>query len=76
MSNTTGDFWRMMWETKSAAIIMLTELTEDEQVRRGRALGVVHDWYNMLCVVYTGDVCEILAWQWRGRAFCVWKVPS
>lgn len=32
MANTVGDFWRMIWETKSAAIVMLTELTENDQV--------------------------------------------
>lgn len=29
MSNTCGDFWRMVWEQKSAAIVMLTQLEED-----------------------------------------------
>ncbi len=38
MENTVADFWRMMWETKSAAIVMLTELTEDDKV------GVVRVW--------------------------------
>ena len=33
MSNTTGDFWKMIWEQKSAAIVMLTELEEDGKVR-------------------------------------------
>ena len=28
MENTIGDFWRMIWEQKSAAIVMLTELEE------------------------------------------------
>jgi protein tyrosine phosphatase len=32
MSNTTGDFWKMIWEQKSAAIVMLTELEEDGKV--------------------------------------------
>ena len=32
MENTTGDFWRMIWETKSAAIVMLTELVEGDKV--------------------------------------------
>ncbi len=33
MEETVKDFWRMIWETKSAAIVMLTELAEDGQVR-------------------------------------------
>ena len=28
----TGDFWKMIWEQKSAAIVMLTELEEDRKV--------------------------------------------
>ena len=32
MTNTIGDFWRMIWEQKSAAIVMLTELEEGGQV--------------------------------------------
>lgn len=35
MADTVADFWRMMWETKSAAVVMLTELTEGDQVREG-----------------------------------------
>ena len=32
MENTIGDFWRMIWEHKSAAIVMLTELEEGGKV--------------------------------------------
>ena len=32
MENTIGDFWRMIWEQKSAAIVMLTELEEGGKV--------------------------------------------
>ncbi|XP_064386192.1 receptor-type tyrosine-protein phosphatase F-like [Halichondria panicea] len=31
LTETVGDFWRMVWEQKSAAIIMLTQLEEDGQ---------------------------------------------
>ena len=33
MEDTVGDFWRMVWELKSAAIVMLTQLEEDGEVR-------------------------------------------
>ena len=33
MNNTCGDFWQMVWEQKSAAIVMLTQLEEDGTVR-------------------------------------------
>ena len=32
MKNTVGDFWKMMWEQKSTAIVMLTQLQEDGEV--------------------------------------------
>lgn len=35
LEKTVADFWRMIWETKSAAIVMLTELVEEDQVCRG-----------------------------------------
>lgn len=41
MADTVADFWRMMWETKSAAIVMLTELTEGDEVRGGVAGHVI-----------------------------------
>jgi protein tyrosine phosphatase len=31
LRNTVNDFWRMMWEFKSRAIVMLCQLTENEQ---------------------------------------------
>lgn len=32
LAYTLGDFWRMVWETKSRIIIMLTNLTERGRV--------------------------------------------
>ena len=29
LPNTVNDFWRMMWEFKSRAIVMLCQLTEE-----------------------------------------------
>lgn len=55
LANTVADFWRMMWDTKSAAIVMLTELTEGDQVRGcyGRGCGESCDWcLQEMCVKY------------------------
>ena len=35
MKNTIGDFWRMIWEQKSAAIVMLNEPEVERGKRRG-----------------------------------------
>ena len=32
LSSTVGDFWRMVWEFRSRAIVMLCQLKEDGQV--------------------------------------------
>ena len=32
LANTVNDFWRMVWEFKSRAIVMLCQLSEDGQV--------------------------------------------
>ena len=37
MTNTVGDFWRMVWEHKLSTIIMLTKVNEAGKVR-GRYL--------------------------------------
>lgn len=34
MKNTAGDFWRMVWEMKTAAIVMLTQIEEDGEVSK------------------------------------------
>ena len=33
MKDTVGDIWRMIWEHKSAAIVMLAQLVEDGKVQ-------------------------------------------
>ena len=32
LENTVNDFWRMMWEFKSRAIVMLCQLNENGEV--------------------------------------------
>lgn len=40
MTKTAADFWQMIWEVRSHVIVMLTELTEEDQVRVvGRGCG-------------------------------------
>ena len=34
MSNTTEEFWKMVYEKDVAVIVMLSELVEDEKVRK------------------------------------------
>eukprot|EP00731_Ephydatia_muelleri_P036734 Em0315g2a len=38
MTETVGDFWRMIWEHKSAAIVMLAQLIEDGKCGLGPAV--------------------------------------
>lgn len=33
MPNTIGDFWRMIWEHKLTAVIMLTKVNESGKVK-------------------------------------------
>ena len=32
MENTVGDFWRMIWENRSAVIVLLCDPKNDEKV--------------------------------------------
>jgi len=32
MTNTVNDFWAMVWQEKSPAIVMITKLTEQNRV--------------------------------------------
>ena len=77
MTDTVADFWRMMWETKSAAIVMLTELMEDDQVGVVRVLppSVWPEGVVMMILLCVGDVCEVLA-QWCWGPQCVWTVSG
>lgn len=34
LPETFGDFWRMVWEQRSATIVMMTRLEEKSRVRR------------------------------------------
>ena len=78
MENTVGDFWRMVWEMKSAAIVMLTQLQEDGEVSDRRNVSL-----STLClecmitsapVIISGNEPEILVGRSR-RSSCVWQVP-
>lgn len=51
MTNTIGDFWRMIWEQKSAAIVMLTELEEGGQV------GII----GVFCTLLTTRIVPIIS---------------
>ena len=44
--NTTGDFWRMVWEQKSSAIVMLTQLLE-----AGRVSSIAHELAIVIMIV-------------------------
>ena len=33
LESTVNDFWRMVWEEESKCIVMLCDLTEDEEVK-------------------------------------------
>lgn len=35
LPETFGDFWRMVWEQRSATIVMMTRLEEKSRVRLG-----------------------------------------
>lgn len=37
LPETFGDFWRMVWEQRSATIVMMTRLEEKSRVRLGPA---------------------------------------
>lgn len=37
LPETFGDFWRMVWEQRSATIVMMTRLEEKSRVRLGSA---------------------------------------
>ena len=57
LSNTVADFWRMMWETKSAAIVMLTELTEGDEVRGWNGCGQPGDGLLLCVCVILQEMC-------------------
>lgn len=37
LPETFGDFWRMVWEQRSATVVMMTKLEEKSRVRNGDA---------------------------------------
>lgn len=49
MPNTIGDFWRMIWEKKLTAVVMLTKINEAGKVK-GHHCPVLLDDFGMVCV--------------------------
>ena len=47
LPETFSDFWRMVWEQRSATVVMMTKLEE-------RARVSVHPLTSVICVIVTG----------------------
>lgn len=43
LPETFGDFWRMVWEQRSATIVMMTKLEEKSRVRCTRGMTGYHN---------------------------------
>lgn len=69
MQSTATDFWTMIWEKKSHAIVMLGEPQENGEVRTERCFQCTDTHVNasLECFVW------ILEWKIRFWRFCSWK---
>lgn len=73
MESTINDFWRMLWEHKSRAVVMLCGLMEDGKVDQN-CYNVVVFWllYGIVCI---GELLSVLA-KGSGLIRSVWKTQG
>lgn len=55
LTNTVDDFWRMVWEHRASAIVMLCSLVEDGKVR------YYYSTLLLLLLLTIGSVSAVLA---------------
>jgi hypothetical protein len=71
MASTTRNMWKVVYDRKCGAIVMLSDLIENGMVRFTNAL-IRIVWYSL---VITGEQLPILA-SYRWTVGCVWGVHS
>ena len=65
MENTIEDFWEMIWEYKSHAIVMLTPLKENEKVRTTQLdNGILH----LKCVRFVYTTLTLVSFSVKSKA--------
>lgn len=70
LPETFGDFWRMVWEQRSATIVMMTRLEEKSRVRPGpcgpQALSRLRPTLTSVLLPGTDQMRSVLAQQGHG----------